>query len=237
MWTFPPRKILVAVDFGDASAHALRIGGELARTFGAQLTAFHAESFDAPPYFTHEQLTAIEQQRRAARHEAARYLARFAEPLTRHPVEALVVEAPPAAGILEAAHDRDLIVMGTHGRRGPVRWWAGSVAERVARDAAGPVLVVRADASGAAELFDRIAVVARDGAFDGSARRYARGLAAAFGGKPPTESAESIRGAALQDATLVTLAQAGGPGSGVQSAAVEQTLKSCHRPVLFVPSI
>jgi nucleotide-binding universal stress UspA family protein len=40
--------------------------------------------------------------------------------------------------------DADLIVMGTHGRRGVRRFLLGSVAEIVARTAPCPVLLVRA---------------------------------------------------------------------------------------------
>jgi nucleotide-binding universal stress UspA family protein len=40
-------------------------------------------------------------------------------------------------------HDIDLIVMGTHGRRGIDRWLLGSVTERVVRTAEMPVLTVR----------------------------------------------------------------------------------------------
>jgi len=42
-----------------------------------------------------------------------------------------------------AEHDIDLIVMGTHGRRGIDRWLIGSVTERVVRTAGAPVLTVR----------------------------------------------------------------------------------------------
>jgi len=37
----------------------------------------------------------------------------------------------------------DLIVLGTHGRRGMNRFWLGSDAERIARGAAVPVMLVR----------------------------------------------------------------------------------------------
>ncbi|MET0658965.1 MAG: universal stress protein, partial [Steroidobacteraceae bacterium] len=40
----------------------------------------------------------------------------------------------------------DLIVMGTHGRRGLGRWALGSDAESVLRSASVPVLLVRAPA-------------------------------------------------------------------------------------------
>lgn len=48
----------------------------------------------------------------------------------------------------------DLIVLGTHGRRGPTRWVLGSTAENIVRRAPVPVLLVRAPsdvASGAEE--------------------------------------------------------------------------------------
>jgi universal stress protein A len=51
----------------------------------------------------------------------------------------------PAAAIVEAAADRavDLIVIGTHGRRGMAHLLLGSVAEYVVRSASCPVLTVR----------------------------------------------------------------------------------------------
>jgi nucleotide-binding universal stress UspA family protein len=51
----------------------------------------------------------------------------------------------PAEGILRYAeeHEVDLIVMGTHGRQSAERLLAGSVAERVVREAPCPVLTVR----------------------------------------------------------------------------------------------
>ena len=52
-----------------------------------------------------------------------------------HPVETIV----EAAGKMKA----DVIVIGTHGHTGVKRALLGSVAERVARHAAQPVLIVR----------------------------------------------------------------------------------------------
>jgi len=51
----------------------------------------------------------------------------------------------PADSILDAAktHPTDLVVMGTHGRRGLSHVWCGSVAEAVLRKARCPVLTVR----------------------------------------------------------------------------------------------
>ena len=49
MWTYPPPRILVAVDFGDASSRALRVAGDLARAFDSTVTAVHSETCEAPP--------------------------------------------------------------------------------------------------------------------------------------------------------------------------------------------
>ncbi|MFC7069109.1 universal stress protein [Halobaculum lipolyticum] len=48
-------------------------------------------------------------------------------------------------------HDVDLIVMGTHGRRGLDRYLLGSVTERVVRSASQPVLTVRHEEAAADE--------------------------------------------------------------------------------------
>jgi nucleotide-binding universal stress UspA family protein len=59
-------------------------------------------------------------------------------------VEPLVVSGEIAEKICEVAKDRgaDLIIMGTHGRRGLERALFGSVAEKVVKTALCPVLTV-----------------------------------------------------------------------------------------------
>jgi hypothetical protein len=61
-----PRSILVAVDFGEASARAVAVGGALAAHCGATLRLLHAERFEGPPYFTPEQIEIGVQRGRAA---------------------------------------------------------------------------------------------------------------------------------------------------------------------------
>lgn len=236
MWSYPPRRILVAVDFGEAAAAAVRVAGELTRRFAGSLTAVYAESFEAPPYFTPEQITAIEKQRKAARKEAQRYLQRFAEPLAQGPVAPVISDLAPADAVLHAAGGHDLIVMGTHGRRGPARWWAGSVAERVVREADVPVLVVRGGHGDAASVFDRIRVVAGTASFAGAARRYAAGLAEAFGSTVKQVDETSIRPAALQKASLVVLSHPAARWPQLFSGPAERALRDCQLPLLFVPT-
>ena len=61
------------------------------------------------------------------------------------PIETAVLEGSPSREIVRYAEDEgcDLIVMGTHGRGGIDRLLLGSVAERVVRASAVPVLTVR----------------------------------------------------------------------------------------------
>jgi nucleotide-binding universal stress UspA family protein len=62
--------------------------------------------------------------------------------------EKLDLEGEPAAEILHQAeiHQADLIVMGTHGRTGLEHMLVGSVAEKVVRQSAAPVLTIRPEA-------------------------------------------------------------------------------------------
>lgn len=59
--------------------------------------------------------------------------------------ETLIVEGSPAEALIATAREQraDLIVIGSHGRRGVRRLFLGSVAESVVRGATTPVMVVR----------------------------------------------------------------------------------------------
>lgn len=52
------------------------------------------------------------------------------------------VEGSPFFSLAEATSAEDLVVMTSHGRSGVVRWLLGSVAEKLVREAPGPVLLV-----------------------------------------------------------------------------------------------
>jgi nucleotide-binding universal stress UspA family protein len=49
-----------------------------------------------------------------------------------------------ATELLDVIAPTDLVVMTSHGRGGVRRWLLGSVADKLVREAAGPVLLVRA---------------------------------------------------------------------------------------------
>ncbi len=80
-------------------------------------------------------------------------------------VKERTVGHPSAAGGIRAyaeERDVDLIVMGTHGRRGVERLVMGSVAQEVVRRAPQPVLTVGGDGPGPGALADRPALVPVD---------------------------------------------------------------------------
>ena len=135
-------RILLAVDFDEPSAAALRSAAALAGAVGGEVTVLHAASIEMPPYFTDSQAEALEAERRETRDRCAASLKDFAAQQTTRPVVTAVEEGPAADVILRLAPAFDLIVVGTHRRHAPARWWLGSVAEAVVRAAPVPVLVV-----------------------------------------------------------------------------------------------
>lgn len=146
-----PRRILCAVDFSAGSRHAAEVALDLARASGATVTLFHA--FDLPS--TPEEAAHVESVALARlNQESERSLRELREDLDHAdgPTISVAHGIGDAAGTI-ARHARDhgfdLIVAGTHGRTGLQRVLLGSVAEKVARHAPCPVLVVR-DAAAAA---------------------------------------------------------------------------------------
>ena len=237
LWQCPPKTVLVAVDFGDASAHALAIGGVVASAFDARLRALHAERFEPPPYFTLEQIAGLEAERRATQAAAIDHLARFAAEASGYRVESIVVDGPAVEAILNGAATADLIIAGTHGRRGPGRWWLGSVAERVVRAATIPVLVTRAAATPPFEVFERIAFVQDGSNAESAAHTCAEHLATIGGGRliegGPVSQCEA---GVMQRASLVVMAtRSDRPSSGITDS-VAKVLGACQRPVLFIPA-
>jgi universal stress protein A len=96
-----------------------------------------------PPAFLEQDVTLHERSNRPRKwlNDAARELETSG---FRH-VEIRVIEAETRTGILSVAEEwlPDLIVLGSHGRKGVDRFLMGSVAESVARHASCSVLIVR----------------------------------------------------------------------------------------------
>jgi nucleotide-binding universal stress UspA family protein len=231
-----PRSIVVAVDFGRASARAVAAGGAIAERCGATLRLLHAEPFDAPVYFTAEQLDALRANEPENRERARAAVTRFGRQHTLYPFIAEVDDRAPVEAILHAAATADLIVMGTHGRRGASRWWLGSVAERVLRESPVPLLIEHADGPGAgAAEFRHVLVQALLPLAGDATARYAETIARRFDG-----TVEDHRGAAPATVadlpgTLVAVACPVPRTTAWLATAGEPLVRGCSRPVLFVP--
>lgn len=234
----PPRSILVAVDFGGASAHAVELAGRLATAFGAGLQAVHAETLEVPPYFTRDQMATIEKERQQARHHAAEELRRFVRTRTDTPVVVRVVEGPPADVLLDEAEGVDLVVVGTHGRRGPRRWWLGSVAERVVHDAPVPVLVVHSSVpgQGSPNRPPESLVVLEPASGATNVRAWAAALGTALSATvQEVPFAAQCRPADLASASLVVVGVPERPAHRDLHDAAVALARTCTLPTLFVP--
>jgi len=124
-------RVLVGMDFDDASVSALKVAGALAEAWDAELTLLHAATQDVPAYFTPAQIEGLEAERQQGRAGAASQVRTFAAPHVSRPVRVEVAEGRPQDAILRVAAAFDLVVVGTHQRRGARRWWLGSVDEVV----------------------------------------------------------------------------------------------------------
>jgi len=237
-WHCPPRTVLVGVDFGDASARALAIANVVAAGFNARLRVLHAERFEPPSYFTVEQIARLEAERHAASAAAVAHLTQFANAASGYVAEAIVADEPPVDALLREALASDLIVLGTHGRRGPGRWWLGSVAERVVRAAVIPVLVTRAAMTAPREVFERLVLVQDGTDANASALMCAEHFAGlARGSVTKAGPLAECDTAALQQASSVMMPTPSDRTSWIFSDSVARILGGCDRPVLFIRTL
>jgi nucleotide-binding universal stress UspA family protein len=146
---FKLRTILVPTDYNATSEAALAYAINLASLVGATVHVLHA--YEIPVYGAPDTAFVASPETMQAIKNAAQKgldaaIARFQPrgvPLEGHLAEGRAWEA-----ILEtsARVGADLIVIGTHGRRGIARALLGSVAEKVVRTSKVPVLTVHDDA-------------------------------------------------------------------------------------------
>jgi nucleotide-binding universal stress UspA family protein len=139
------KKILVPVDFDEPSERALAYAVALAKPLGAEITVLHA--FEIPYYGFPDGALVVSAE--MAGRIVGGTQAGLNALLAKHAgsgvtLKGLVREGPPADEIEGAAKatSADLIVMGTHGRRGLRRALLGSVTEKVSRTSTRPVLIV-----------------------------------------------------------------------------------------------
>jgi len=140
------RKILVPHDLSEHASRALALAAELARVHRGELTVLHVIAPYQPVLGFPEGVTwnlreedIITSARRSLEEMVARALKGARAPRTR----CRVVLGDPLQRILAAAREADSIVIATAGRTGLSHLLIGSVAEKVVRHAAVPVLTIR----------------------------------------------------------------------------------------------
>jgi nucleotide-binding universal stress UspA family protein len=168
------KRILCAVDFSPASTRAFEFALQLASIHGARIQLLHvipriiASVMDVP--ITTSRWTAAQEE------EATRELAKLRERASKSGIAA---DTEIRLGdidlqILKVANETraDLLVIGTHGRRGFERWVLGSVAERMLRHSPIPILLTASTGKRAAAGVIRHILIPSD---------FSRGTADAIG--------------------------------------------------------
>jgi nucleotide-binding universal stress UspA family protein len=144
-----PSRILVPVDLTEGSLALIDYALQLAKPFNAALEIIHA--WEPPQYVAPDLLVAApgwnsQSLEKVAVDAATRELNELVAKVKNPPVPIThrVVVGEAGSTVLRMAEEgkHDLIIMGTHGRRGLPRLLMGSVAQKIVARAHCPVLTV-----------------------------------------------------------------------------------------------
>ncbi|MEW6676161.1 MAG: universal stress protein [Nitrospirota bacterium] len=141
------KRILFPTDFSEGSGHALPYAVDMARHYGARLYIIHVIYDIAKTtgwYVPHVSMDEVyRDMEQAAKKELDKCW--IEEMRGFKDIERSVVTGVPYEEIIKFVNENkiDLIVMGTHGRKGIDRILFGSTATQVVRNAPCPVLTVR----------------------------------------------------------------------------------------------
>ena len=140
-------RILFATDFSEGSSNALPYAVDMAKQYGAKLFFIHViydVSKTAGWYVPHVSIDEMyKDMEKSARAELEKSFIEEMKGLKD--VEYIILKGTPHEEITRFVEENkiDLIVLGTHGRKGIDRMLFGSTAEQVVRYAPCPVLSVR----------------------------------------------------------------------------------------------
>jgi len=150
-------RILLTTDGSTYSESAAQVLSEMIRPENTEVLVLEVVEplvFTAPPQmapgYAPEQAARLKEEFKAAETTTTETAAKLRN--SGFQAESRVIESDIRYGILNVAAEwkPDLIVMGSHGRRGVEKFLLGSVAESVARHAKASVLIVRGVAKPAA---------------------------------------------------------------------------------------
>lgn len=147
---FAPKTILVATDFSEFSDRAVKDALEMAGNYKAKLILLHVidenlQQCVVDYCLSAEAFTELQENTERNSREKLQEELKKIDPRKNGNIEIKVRTGVPYSEILhEQQEDRaDLIVLGSHGKRGFVHNMLGGVADKVTRGATVPVMVVR----------------------------------------------------------------------------------------------
>ena len=150
------KQILVPVDGSETANKALQAALELAKDSGGRVRAIHiiedlsyAGSYEQFGVYTEDLLNSIRTAGNHILQEAMTRAQSAGVEIDRVLVDSVGGRLAEAVASAAREWQADLIVVGTHGRRGVGRMLLGSGAEQIIRLAPVPVLVIRSAAEGA----------------------------------------------------------------------------------------
>ncbi len=141
------KHILMPIDGSSCSEHVTAQGLALAKLFGADVTFLYVlenpiSHIYAAPEGVPYALELYEDLKKTGHAALEKADSQASE--ADVPAKTLLQEGSnPTQTILSAEEDFDLIIIGTHGRRGFDRWVLGSVTEGLLRKSSKPHLVIR----------------------------------------------------------------------------------------------
>lgn len=142
----PVRKILCPIDFSESSDKVADYASTIARSSGAEVVAVYVAPVMnryAKMYVAPNMIKSLEEDIiKGAEGKMDECLKKsFAG--TKATGKVVIGYAPEAIVDLAKAFEADMIVMGTHGRKGTDRIIFGSVAEKVVKTSPVPVMTIR----------------------------------------------------------------------------------------------
>ncbi len=136
------KRVLIAVDCDPTSEKIAEAGLDLAKRLHAEIAILTV--VDTSLLLGSEGLTAHEARSIAKTAAAENLNALVANIFGHHNISRYIMEGSAEAQILKVAKEwpADILVVGTHGRKGLARMILGSVAERVIKNSNIPVIVI-----------------------------------------------------------------------------------------------
>lgn len=149
------KKILIAIDYNPTATNIAEAGYSLAKSMNAEVTLLHVvadytyySSLDYSPvlgFDSFSNLGAIQTNTIVELQNAAQdYLGKVRNQLGNESINTIIKEGDTGDAILSAADElkADIIVMGTHSRRGLDKILMGSVAEKVLKHSKVPMFII-----------------------------------------------------------------------------------------------